>query len=224
MATTTSQPQYTEQDLMNAYEQQMLANQGSQSNYAYPSSSYGSGQKQNLVEWELDFSSELIEIERLLRCDVLVFDKNGNERWERNQNPERIFLNDLGVNDVLRKIKLLVNKNKVLSNYTIEEIKQRTRIIGHELRVLIYNNYESYGIDNDYKMHNYPMAVLSIVSIVEDTYRRALGGEGHKGLNEQRLVTQNEQVMPMGGYPSMNMGMQRQGQSKRWYNPFSWFK
>lgn len=216
--------QVSEQDLMNAYEQQLLASQGSQSNYAYPSSSYGSGQKQNLVEWELDFSSELMEIERLLRCDVLEIDEKGNERWVRNPNPERIFLNDLGVNDVLRKIKLLVNKNKVLSNYTIEEIKQRTHMIGMELRMLIYNNYEAYGIDNDYKMHNYPMAVISIMSIVEDTYRRALGGEGHKGLNEQRLVTQSENVNPMMNYQMMGMGMQRQGQSKKWYNPFSWFK
>jgi len=181
----------------------------------YASQTFGNQEKQNLVEWELDFKPELDDIARSLRCDVLNMDERGNQAWVRNPNPERIFLNDLGVNDVLRKIILLVNKNKVLSNYTIEEIKQRVQQIGHELRSLIYNNYEMYGIDNEYKMNNYPSIVMDVLDIIEGAYRRALAGETHKGLNEQRLVTQSDTI----NQKQMQMP---QIQKTSWYNPTSW--
>ena len=123
----------------------------------------------------------------------------------------KTFLNDLGVNDMLRNIITLVNKNKVLSNYNPEEINKRVRQLKHEIRTLIYNNYEDYGIDNEYKMNNYSMTVLSVGSIVEDVYRRAMNGETHRGLSEQRLVTQSE---PLNNYQPM---AQPQGK-KHWWN------
>ena len=186
----------------------------------YSSSVFGNQNKQNLVEWELDFKDELVEIERLLRCDILVSDEKG-EHWVPNPNKEEVFLNNSGVSDILRKLRLLVNKNKVLSNYTIDEINKRVKILGHELRTLIYNNYEMYGIDNEYKMHNYPIVVLSIMCIIEDTYRRALGGETHKALAEQRLVTQTEPLNA--GYPQMQMPQQKKGIVSR-SMPWNWGK
>ncbi len=199
--------------------QKSIENKENQLNQ-YASSMYQQeGGKQNLVEWELDFKPELEDIARSLRCDVLVMDKEGNQYWERNPNPERIFLNDLGVNDVLRKIILLVNKGKVLSNYTIEEIKERVRQIGHELRALIYNNYEAYGIDNDYKMNNYPSIVMDILDIIESAYRRALGGNTHKGLNEQRIVTQNDNLNLNN---NNNISQRNNKPEVHWYNPKTW--
>jgi len=181
----------------------------------YANSTYNSDSKQNLVEWELDFKPELNDIARSLRCDVLRIDTKGNEFWITNPNQERIFLNELGVNDVLRKIILLVNKNKVLSNYTVDEIKLRVFQIGHELRALIYNNYEAYDIDNEYKMNNYPGIVMDVLDIIEGAYRRAMNGETHKGLGEQRVVTQHDNMNPNQG------GMHPQKTSK-WYSPGTW--
>ena len=71
---------------------------------AYAPAMYGAPNKQNLVEWELDFKGEIEDIERLLRCDVIRKDKDGNEYWSTNPDPSRVFLNELGVNDVLRKM------------------------------------------------------------------------------------------------------------------------
>lgn len=183
----------------------------------YASQSYGSQGKQNLIEWELDFKPELEDIGHSLRCDVIIIDKEGNQFWATNPNEDRIILNEIGVNDVLRKVIILVNKNKVLSNYTIEEISKRVQMIGHEIRALIYNNYEAYGIDNEYKMNNFGSMVLDILDIVESAYRRALAGETHKGLNEQRIVSQSE---PLGN----NNQQVRPYQSNqvKWYNPNTW--
>lgn len=176
---------------------------------------YGQGGKQNLVEWELDFKPELEDISHTLRCDLVEI-KDGDQKWISNPDSTKVFMNELGVNDVLRTIIMLVNKNKVLSNYTIEEIKDRVRMVGHEIRTLIYNNYEKYGIDNDYKMNNYSGMVLYIISVIEDAYRRAMSGETHKGLAEQRLVTQNEPL-----YHNQQMIMSPK-QKASWYNPSSW--
>jgi hypothetical protein len=153
------------------------------------------GNKQNLIEWELDFKPELENIERLLRCDILMKDKDGNEYWAPNPDNTKVFFNEQGVSDLIRNIIILVNKNKALSRYTAEEINDRVKQIKHELRILIYNNYEEYGLDNEYKMNNYSMIVLSVGSIIEDVYRRAMEGATHKGLNEQRIVQQSEPLM-----------------------------
>jgi len=215
-----------ENELINAYEKELaLAQQQNQGqNNPYATAMFGGGNKQNLIEWELDFSQELEDIERLLRNDLYVRnEKTGESDWIKNPDASKVFLNNLGVNDILRKIRLVVNKNKVLSNYTIDEIRVRVKIIMDDIRVTIYNNYEHYGIkdDDEYKMNNYSSIVIEIGSIIEDAYRRALAGETHKGLNEQRLVTQNEPLMAYPQYPQMQQSNQKKA---HWYAPWSWGK
>jgi hypothetical protein len=213
----------TDEELLKQYERDLAlsssTNQSSQ--IPYSSAMFANQQKQNLIEWELDFKPELEAIERLLKCDVIKRDENGNEYWAENPDKERIFLNELGVNDVMRNITLINNKGKALSYYRIDEISLRVKTITHEIRVLIYNNYELYGIDNDYKMNNYSMTVLSIGSVIEDVYRRAMNGETHKGLADQRIVTQNDGLNNGGnqGYPMM---MPQQQSKKSLFKPWTW--
>jgi hypothetical protein len=180
------------------------------------------GSKQNLIEWELDFKPELENIERLLRCDILIKDKDGNEFWASNPDQTKVFFNEQGVSDLIRNIIIIVNKNKALSRYTAEEINDRVRQIKHELRILIYNNYETYGMDNEYKMNNYLMIVLSVGSIIEDVYRRAMEGATHKGLNEQRIVQQSEPLMgnQTYAYPALAGGQKKGGISS--LLPWKW--
>jgi hypothetical protein len=207
-------------ELAKAYEKELALSEAkrNEANLNSYTTMFANQPKQNLIEWELDFRSELEDIERLLRCDILKRDKNNNEFWSPNPNKERIVFNDLGVNDILRVIVTIVNKGKALSNYEPEEINKRVKQFKHELRVLVYNNYEMYGIDNDYKMNNYSVIILAVGSIVEDVYKRAMGGETHKGLAEQRLVTQSDPIQRQ-SYP-----MPTVPQKKKLYNPFTWFK
>lgn len=182
----------------------------------YANQMYSGNGKQNLVEWELDFKPELEDIGHMLRCDVVKINSDG-QYWETNPDESKIILNEIGVNDILRKVIILVNKNKVLSNYTIEEVNQRVEMIGHELRSAIYNNYEHYGIDNEYKMINYPSLVMDILDVIDSAYRRALQGETHKGLNEQRLVTQSDNLN------LNNQQIQQPQKQVKFYNPATWF-
>jgi len=117
---------------------------------------------------------------------------------------------------------MYLNKNTILSNYNIEEIKIRTRMLGHELRALIFNNYERYGIDNDYKENNYSIMVITILAMVESAYRRALNGEASRDVNQSRIVQQTDS--PQNPYPIMQtFNMPNQNQ-KKWWNPLTWAK
>lgn len=198
--------QKSEDEILREYEAEIEAAKASGGGgYPYSAAMFGGQPKQNLVEWQLDFRPELEDIQRLLKCDVLMTDKDGNEVWVENPNKEYVVFNSLGVNDLIREIRMFLNKNKVLSNYDLEEIKPRVRILGHELRILIYNNYEAYGIDNDYKMNNYSIIVLTIIDMIDSAYRRAINGEERRDLNQARIVQQNEPMMPqnMNFYPQV---------------------
>jgi hypothetical protein len=211
-----------EEERLKEYENALTQQAQQQANAPYSAAMFPNQGKQNLIEWELDFKPELESIERLLRCDVLVRDKDGNEYWASNPNQARVFFNDLGVSEMISNIIILVNKNKALSRYTPEEINDRVRQIKHELRILIYNNYEVYGMDNEYKWNNYSMVVLTIGSIIEDVFRRAMGGATHEGLNEQRIVQQTEPLMPQAYQPSANQSQNKGG--IRSLMPWTWFR
>lgn len=188
------------------YEKQLAdAERRGMASQPYSAAMFSGQQKQNLIEWELDFKPELESIERLLRCDILVINKETNKLdWAPNPDKSLVLFNDAGVNDLIRNIVVIVNKNKALSNYSDIEINERVRQIKHEIRTLIYTNYEKYGFDNEYKVNNYSMIVLSVGSIIEDVYRRAMNGETHRGLAEQRQVLQTDPLVPQGiqGYPT----------------------
>lgn len=208
-----------EDALMRQYEQDLaLAGQG-QLGSPYANQVFSGQNKQNLVEWQLDFKAELDDIARLLRCDVILKDRDGNDYWSPNPDKSRIIFNDIGVNDILREIRMFLNKNKVLSNYGAEEIKPRIRMIGHEIRALIYNNYEHYGMDNEYKMNNYSMVVLTILSMIEDSYRRAINGMERKDLNSARIVNQSEPIMQQMPYGSL---LAQSSPKKSIFKPWTW--
>ena len=217
-----------EENYLDQYENDLAAMQAQQQQQgmsAYAPTQFSNvGNKQNLVEWELDFKPELESIERLLRCDIIQRDKEGTEYWVPNPDLTKRFFNDQGVNDFLRSLIVIVNKNKVLSNYTSEEINERVKQIKHEIRILIYNNYEEYGMDNEYKWNNYSMIVIAIGSIVEDAYRRAMQGSTHRGLAEQRLVTQSESFnqMPQQYMPQGGGGSGGNSNKRKFWNPFTW--
>ena len=198
----------------------LKANQGQV--YSTPTQ-FAQPQKQNLVEWQLDFRAELEDIEHLLRNDILKRDGK-NEWWARNPNSDEVVFNDRGVNEILKEIRMFLNKNTVLSNYQPLEIRERMKAFGHELRALIYNNYDAYGLDTEYKLNHFMMITVTILQMVESAYRRALNGEERRDLNSARVVNQTDPVQSqMSMMPSQMsmMGQAKQGGIKK-YLPWNW--
>jgi hypothetical protein len=221
-----SQHDIDEEEAYLREQEDRIAAAQAQGQSSMPYSAMFSGQqKQNLVEWQLDFKPELESIERSLRNDILTRDNKGDEHWIPNPDQGKVLLNDQGVNDVLKKIILLINKNKVLSNYGEEQISIRVRAISHAIRELIYLNYEHYGMDNDYKWNCYYSLVVDIDDMIESAYRRSLNGDERKDLNQARVVEQKEGMMPMN--QNYNMYPQMQGQKRGMLSramPWNWGK
>lgn len=95
-------------------------------------------------------------------------------------------------------------------------------MISHEIRTLIYNNYEAYGMDNEYKVNNYSSLVLDLNDMIESAYLRALNGEERRDLNQARVVNQNEPMMS--SQPNINVYAgqnQRKGVVSRMM-PWNW--
>lgn len=188
------------------------------------SAMFGGTPKGNIVEYQIEFDEELADIERLLRGDILQRDDKGNIKWIRNPDETRVIFNDLGVQDITREIRMVLNKNTILSNNREEQVIVICKMLGNKIRKLIYNNYEFYGMDNEYKQNNYEIIVITIVCMVSNAYRRSIGGETAKHVNQNKIVTQNESLNPMmagangmgGGY---SQNSNKGGISGKWWNP-----
>ena len=150
MAKEKEEREISEEQYLALQEAQIREEQREREYIQHAPAMFSSQSKQNLVEWQLDFRTELEDIERLLRSDVILMDKKtGQSYWGRNPDKASVFLNSKGVNDLIRTIRMFLNKNKVLSNYGKDEIAPRVLMLGNELRALIFNNYEAYEIDKE---------------------------------------------------------------------------
>lgn len=178
-----------------------------------------SPENQNIVEWQLDFTSELLDIERLLRNQRPEKQKDGNVVYVDPPKEERIF-NERGIQTILKLLKWYLNKNIVLSNFKEDVIDLRLHQFANALRRLIYLNYKDFGLDTDYKIKHYEMMTINIVDIIEAAYNRAFKGGERDSLRSVRTVTQQQQ---MGVIPQpYNQPIQPQRRGSK-LNPMNWF-
>lgn len=203
-----------------AYIQQLegaLQVEQSKSSASHAATALNSGEMQNLIEFQLDFKKELIDIERLLRKQTLQKDDEGNEKWVNPPADQELF-NERGVQAVLELLRWYLNKNIILSNFDQETINLRLNQFGNALRRLIFLNYKEYGWDTKYKQKHYETTVLKLVDVVEAAYNRAFRGGERESLRTARTVNQNQPMgMPM-NTPQFNNS---QGSRRSW-NPMSW--
>lgn len=173
-------------------------------------------QSPNLIQWQLDIENELELIERLLRGHRLVRDKEGNQKWEEPKDEDEALFNEKGVQEIMKFVRMYVNKNLLLSNFSEDQINIRVRQFGERLTRFIYLNYEDFGMDTYYKQKHFEMVVMNFTDMIEAAYMRALNGGERRSLREARTVTQSENVNPF----SQNYASQRSFS----LNPFKAFR
>lgn len=212
----SEEEQYIKQ-LESAYEEERSKNLGQSS------TAFGGVDTQNLVEWQLDFKKEILDIERLLRKQVIKRKDDGqggvNEVYEDPKQSEQLF-NERGVQAILELLRWYLNKNIILSNYDAEMIAIRVKQFAHALRRLIFLNYKEFGLDTKYKQKHYETIVMKLVDVVEASYNRALAGGERESLRTARMVTQNQPLGQSMQFPQTNFPQQRRKFSM--LNPFSW--
>lgn len=152
-------------------------------------SSFSAKTEDNIVRWQLELNDILERAEHILRGDVPSF-QDGHIIWKDNPTPENNPLNAVGVQEIMKILALYVNRNKVLSDYTNDEIKFKVFDFGRAVNNLIFMRDHEFGMNTEEKRKNYEMLVREMVDIVHDTYKRALDGAEKRSLREMIQVSQ----------------------------------
>ena len=177
----------------------------------------------NLVKWQLDISGTLARIERLLRGDEPVEDGKGNIVWQSPQDESKQIMNNAGIREIMRIITMYVSKDLMLSRFDDKEIKVRMKNFALTIGNLVHNKYNAFGwskeeqmwdhengvyftvtIGDKEKIKHYESLLLSIIDLVEASYKRALEGGERDSIGTRTSVIQTDSLndrMPMAQTP-----------------------
>ena len=152
-------------------------------------SSFSTKTEDNIVRWQLELNDILERAEHILRGDIPTF-QEGHIIWTKNPDPENNPLNAVGVAEIMKILSMYVNRNKVLADYSNEEINVKVFDFGRALNNLVFMRDYEMGMDNEEKRKNYEMLITEVKDIIHDTYKRALNGAEKRSLREMITVTQ----------------------------------
>lgn len=153
-------------------------------------SGFATKQDENIIRWQLELNDILERADHILRGDVPAVENN-EVIWRQNPNPQDNCLNEVGVQEIMKRLAMYVNRNTILSDYTNEEIHIKIFDFTRELNNLIFMNYEKFGMDNEEKRKFYPMIIKEMEDIVNSAYKRALDGAEKRSLREMITVSQS---------------------------------
>ena len=171
-------------------------------------------QEKNMLSEQLDLTDETEMIEHLLKGEVTKQDEQGNDYWADAGDDDFKPLNEHGVRVIMKMVRFYLNKNKLLSNYSEEQINQKMEDFALELADTIFMKYREMGLDTPEKRKMYSVIVREVQDTVHDTYLRAYGGQERRSLRQHMHISEN-----VGN--SLNL-QQQQGGSK--LNPLNWLR
>lgn len=186
-------------------------------------STFSTKANDDIVRWQLELNDILERAEHILRGDIPKIDNN-EIYWSPNPNPEENALNEKGIQEIMKRLAMYVNRNTILSDYSNEEIHIKVFDFTRELNNLVYTDYDNFGMDNENKRKNYPMLIKEIEDIVHSTYKRALDGAEKRSLREMISISQatNQNLNPY-NQNGMNDGNMN-GKERGLLNPFRYVK
>ena len=203
---------------------QQLRNQNLNLANALNSSQFGTNAyNQNLVEFQLEAEEFKENLRHYISGDEIKTDKEGNVFYEPQTNKELKTLNDLGVSIVMRIVSGYVTKQTFLSVYSEERINEIIGELGQLLRIRIYANAELVGLDTEFKLSDFGLLIFTILTFVENAYRRSIGGREREKIGESGIrIIQNQGLQ--GGNYSQSPGVPLQMPKKKFnlFNKNTW--
>lgn len=106
-------------------------------------SGYQAGKEPNIIEYQLDVSPTLDRVFHLLSGHIATV-TNGKETWEEPEDDRLKILSPYGVKQVMNYLAIYINPNTLLSNFTVEQIEEKTKTFGVALSDLLFNRYEHF--------------------------------------------------------------------------------
>lgn len=116
---------------------------------------------------------------------------------------EKKPFNEYGVSELMRIMSMYVNKETILSCYKEERIMEILGDLGNALADFLYSNYEKMGMDTKFKESKFQLITINLLHVVENCYRRALGGSEQKHLNIKGVITQSGYLGGVSGQAAM---------------------
>lgn len=107
--------------------------------------------------------------------------------------------NEYGVSELMRTMSMYVNKETILSAYKEDRINEILSDLGNALADFFYSNYEKMGMDTKFKESKFTLIALNLLHVVENCYRRALGGAEQRNLALKGIVSQSGGFGDMAG-------------------------
>lgn len=178
-----------QEDLHNSFTN-IQRQQRSDPRYRSQLSSFSVREDDNLIKWQLELNDILERAEHILRGDTPAFEE-GHIIWQKNQTPENNCINEIGVQEIMKRLAMYVNRNTILADYDNKEIHIKVFDFTRELNNLIFMNYVKFGMDNTEKRKFYPMIIKEMEDIVHSAYKRALDGAEKRSLREMISVSQS---------------------------------
>ena len=181
-----------------------LQNQNLSLANALNSSTFGSNiTNQNLIEFQLEAEQFKEDLRHYIAGDEISTKDDGQggviTYYKPQKNEELRTLNDLGVSIVMRVVSGYVTKQTFLSVYGEERINEIIGELGQLLRVRIYANADKVGLDSEFKLSDFSLLVFTILTFVENAYRRSLGGREREKIGESGIrIIQQQPLSNMG--------------------------
>lgn len=221
------QPSTEDENLKNL-EVQSLRNQNFNLANALNSSSFGgNAYNSNLIEFQLEAEQFKEDLRHYISGNEIEIKDDGKGNittsYKAQQDKNLQTINELGVSIVMRIISGYVTKQTFLSVYSEERINEVIGELGQLLRVRIYSNAELVGLDSEFKLSDFGLLVFTILTFVENAYRRSIGGREREKIGETGIRINQNQPLPGGFNPGMG-GMPLQMPKKKFslFNKSTW--
>jgi len=121
----------------------------------------------DLIKWIIEGSDLKKDLRHKLLGDVEV------EKGTWKNYPERRILNEVGVNEVMSFIEMIITKETTTTILSEEDILLTTRMLGHSFNRLICYNQKKYDISVD----KIELCVMSILHCIKVALMRSKDGK-----------------------------------------------
>ncbi len=118
----------------------------------------------NLTMWQLSLDDIYRELEENLRGRYWIQTAEGGE-WKKTTRA----LNEKGISGIMRIVRLMVNKNNILSNLNDQDIYNICRVLNIELAKSVIINAEEYEIES----YQIPVLLDAIMNFIFCALKRA---------------------------------------------------
>lgn len=167
----------------------------SQEQQEYSPLPYGvsGGQSNDLVKWQLTTYDLLDEIEHRLRGEVF------NHKEGKYEKKFERLMTEEGINKIMNFLFSYVDKNSILTNFTMEDVRRLSKDARNALSELLAFNFVKWELNKG----DLTMIVVMIDEKIYAVLRRAFNDGERRHLN---TVSQRSEIirndMPMQEYPA----------------------